>query len=406
VLDGEWGRDHCGGPYFDHSWSTNPRYKLSLASEGAAFINLSLPDSRFCCSDVDTLAFHVLKCTEYPLRFEKNDVVAKTSYVITNSVSYDGTFSAGDYWLVPSSYVAGKVGRFLLRIFSTAAFVIRHEDIRGHWHEASHAVYLTGSGEYQNGEDNAQFRLTFPGNAATDGSGQSGKVLIKLHTPETEELSLALFLIDNQSGTRVIGPVPESQVISRSKFLISNTVYLECYIPANGHDYTILTCVNPENSTTNIQVTVWSTIQKFNFTPFPMWKKKVIDCEWNASGPYQHATNNPQVELTTSIPNQTFVVRVMVSGCQDPSIVFFVVGNRDRCGEGLKGRIPDERVLARSTYVRFDSVVKDFTVGSVPLNSYLIIPNLLPPGSRGTCRIIVSSLTDEYRVRLLHSSEE
>jgi hypothetical protein len=401
VIDGEWGAQFCGGPYFDPTWVHNPRYKLDMAGAGAVFINLGLPDSRFTDSDVETLAFHVLKSDTYPIRFDKDAVVAKTSYVITTSVSFDGTFSEGSYWLVPSTYVPGRAGKFIIRMFSLAPFVIRHENIKGHWSESSHSSYIESSGEYQSGEDNMQYALEFPGNLVTDGSGESGKVLIKLHTPETDQLSLALFLVDSSDRARLLGPIPEDKVIARSKFLISNTVYLEAYIPANASRYTIVTCLNPEHSQAKFTVTVWSSIHKFNVVPLPFWKKKTVACSWESSGAYQETARNPQVELITAQPNQIFAVKMEVMDCVDPSIVFFVVGNRDRVGEGLRGKIPDERVVARSTYLRYGSVVKDFTIGAVPLNSYLIVPCLQPPGSKGRCTITVSCISDDFTVRLL-----
>lgn len=401
VLEGEWGADFCGGPYFDPTWVHNPRYKLDMSGSGAIFVNLSLPDSRFTDSDVETLAFHVLRSDAYPIRFDKEAVVAKTSYVITTSVSFDGTFSEGSYWLVPSTYVPGRAGKFFIRIFSMAPFMIRHENIKGHWSETSHSSIIENSGEYQSGEDNMQYALEFPNNAVTDGSGESGKVLIKLHTPDTDQLSLALFLVDSSDRARLLGPIPEDRVIARSKFLISNTVYLEAYIPANASRYTIVTCVNPEHSQAKFSLTVWSSIHKYNVVPLPFWKKKFVTCAWESSGAYQETSRNPQIELITAQANQTFAIKMEVSNCSDPSIVFFVVGNRDRVGEGLRGKIPDERVVARSTYLRYTSVVKDFTIGAVPLNSYLIVPCLQPPGLRGNCTITVSCVSDDFTVRLL-----
>ena len=403
ILEGEWTRSTAGGPYFDASWCYNPRYSLAVTESGPVFINVCLPDSRFTTSDVDTIAFHVVKSDHFPVRFDKDQLVAKTSYVITNSVSYDGALEEGKFWIVPSSYAAGKLGRFFVRIFSTSSFVIRHEELRLHWNQRTIETKVENSGEYQNGEDNLQFSLEFPENQG-EGDGREGRVTLKLYTPETEQLSLALFLVDSTASItkgRVIGPIPEDQIIARSKFLISNTVYLEFYVPPRAGKYTVVTCVNPERSWANVEVTAWSSIQKFSFTEIPLWKKKQVVSEWTSSGGYQDTTRNPVFELITTIPNATFVVRLQVSGCTDPSIVFFVVNNRGRQGESLRGRIPDDRIICRSTYLRSDSVVKEFPTGAFPLDSYLIVPCLQPPGMKGTCVITVSCHLDDFSLRLL-----
>jgi hypothetical protein len=407
ILECEWTRGTAGGPYFDASWCYNPRYSLALNESGPVFINLCLPDSRFASSDVDTLAFHVVKSEHFPVRFDKDQLVAKTSYVITNSVSYDGAMEEGKYWIVPSSYTAGKLSRFFLRVFSTSAFIIRHEELRLHWNQRTISTKVENSGEYQNGEDNLQFLLEFPENEV-DGQGKEGRVILKLHTPETEQLSLALFLVDSTGSAtkgRVIGPIPEDSIIARSKFLISNTIYLEFFVPPRAGKYTVVTCVNPERSWADVEVTAWSSIQKFSFTEIPIWKKKQVVADWTSSGSYQDTTRNPVFELITTIPNTTFVIRVQVSGCNDPSIVFFVVNNKGRQGESIRGRIPDDRILCRSAYIRGDSVVKEFPTGAFPPDSYLIVPCLQPPGMKGQCVLSVSCYLDDFTLKVISRGE-
>lgn len=408
ILECEWTKTTAGGPYFDAMWCYNPRYSLILNEDGPIFVNLCLPDIRFDSSDVDTLAFHIVKSEHFPVKFDKDQLVAKTSYVITNSVSYDGTLAAGKYWIVPSSYTAGKLSRFFVRVFSTSSFIMRHEELRLHWNQETLTAKAECSGEYQNGEDNLQFLLEFPENEV-DGKGKEGRVILKMFTPETEQLSLALFLVDTTSSVtkgRVIGPIPEEHVIARSKFLISNTVYLEFFVPPRAGKYTVVTCVNPERSWADIELTCWSSIQKFSFTKVPMWKKKEVVAEWTSSGGYQDTARNPVFELITTIPNTTFVIRAQVSGCNDPSIVFFVVGNKGRQGESIRGRIPDDRIICRSAYIRGNSVVKEFPTGQFPLDSYLIVPCLQPPGTKGQCSITVSCVLDDFTLKVISRGDQ
>lgn len=397
MLEGEWTKATAGGPYFEQSWNCNPRFKLSLHSRGSVFLNVCVPDSRFNTSEADTLAFHVFKTGYYPIRFDKDNLVASTSYVITNSVSYDGLFAEGDYWVVPSSYVPGRTSRFFVRVFSAAAFTVRHEDPRAYWKEQTFSTFVESSGEYQNGEDNPQYLLSIPEES------DPCRILVKMFTPDSEQLSVALFLCQNATPSRMLGAIPEEAIVAKSKFLINNSVMLEAYIPTSTKtNYVIVPCVNPERTATNVQLTVWCSNQRFTVKELPMWKRKRVKVDWAASGGYQDTTNNPQIELITPLPNTTFVIKVQVTGCNDPSLVFFVVANRGRVGKALRGRIPDEMVVAKSTYIRADSVVHEFTNGPHPCDSYIIVPCLQPPGSRGKCLITVSCASEDF---MLHAIE-
>lgn len=436
LLEGAWNRLSSGGPYFEQSWSNNPRYRLSLTARGAVFINLSLPDTRFVTSDCDTLAFHVIRGDYYPIRFDKENLVAKTSYVITNSVSFDGVFDEGDYWIIPSTYVVGRMGKYMLRVFSSTPFVLRHEDIGMYWKQHEEERIVECSGEYQNGEDNLQLALTLPPGA--DPPNVAGtKLLVRMHTPEDEQLSLALFLCDGRIGgavtaatvgvppadsndaataagiissrSRIVGPIPDESVLVKSKFLISNTVFLDAFLPAKtaatttsdrSESLVVVPCINPERTKCKVRLTFWCSNPRFGVRELPLWKRKTVVCQWTASGPYQDADNNPQIELVTPIPNMVFVIKVAVENCSDPSLIFFVVNNKGRVGEPIRGRISDAKIVMKSTFIRFDSILKDFHNGANPSDSYLIVPCLLPVGSQGRCVVTVSSVSDDFQ---LHS---
>jgi hypothetical protein len=401
ILEGEWNRASAGGPSFEASWHTNPRYKLTPSGMGHFFITLSLPDPRFTASDVDTLAFHVLRSDTYPLRFD--NVVAKTNYVITTSVSFEGVFSAdGDMWIVPSSYMTGKLGRFFLRVVGSAPFSVSYEPMTRYWLQRTETVLIESSGEYQNGEDNPQFAVQIPADT------HPSKLLVQLYTPDTEQLSLALFLCMNAANTksRLLGPVPEDQVLAKSKFVIGNTVSLETVVAGGDTTFIVLPYVSPEGTTAKLQFRFWCSHPKFELTPLPSWRRKVVECEWQRSGGYQDCAGNPQIELLTPIPNQVFLIRVHAIGATDPSLIFFVADNHGHIGDAMSGRIPDDGVLSKSTYIRHHTAIREFRNGARPRDSYVIVPCLQPPGSRAKCVVTVSSPTEDFQLRLLHAAQD
>jgi hypothetical protein len=392
LIEGSWTPATAGGAYFDPAWTENPRYKLTLTERGKLFLNLSLPDERFNDSGLDALAFHVFRSSTYPVKYDKEALIAKTSYVITNSVSYDGVFEEGDYWIVPSTYAAGKTGNFLIKIFSTSPFIIRHENLRSYWKFREEVIDVESSGEYQNGEDNPQLALS-----VAQGE-QPAKVLIRLHVPQSEQLNLALFLVHNPRPGRVLGPIPEENIMARSKFVISNTVSLEVLLPGGNTNYVIVPCINPEGTSTRAVFSIWSAQADVTVERLPLWFKKSVTCIFESSAGYQDSTNNPQLELITPIPNQTFVVSMTVTQCSDPSLTFFIVNNRGRTGEGIRGKIPDEKIVCKAPYVRYHAVIKDFSNGPNPADSYIIVPSLQPPGSSGRCIITVTSDSEVFQL--------
>eukprot|EP00672_Neobodo_designis_P028569 CAMPEP_0174853814 /NCGR_PEP_ID=MMETSP1114-20130205/29585_1 /TAXON_ID=312471 /ORGANISM="Neobodo designis, Strain CCAP 1951/1" /LENGTH=928 /DNA_ID=CAMNT_0016088481 /DNA_START=24 /DNA_END=2810 /DNA_ORIENTATION=- len=396
IVEGEWNRTCAGGPYFEPSWHTNPRYKLAVGANGHFFVTLSLPDSRFTVSDVDTLAFHLIRSDTYPLKFD--NVLGKTNYVITSSVSYEGMFSAdGDIWIVPSSYVTGALGRYLLRVVGSVPFSLSHEPIQRYWTQCTETVDVLSSGEYQNGEDNPQFAIQIPADT------RPARLMVQLFTPETEQLSLALFLCMSPSTrpVRLLGPVPEDRVLAKSKFVIGNTVSLEASPAGGDSPLLVLPYVSPEGTAAKLQFRFWCSNPLFKVVPLPEWRRKVVECEWDRSGGYQETAQNPQIELTTPIPNQVFVVRVHAVGASDPSLIFFVVNNHGRVGDALEGRIADDSIVAKSTYIRHHTAIKEFNNGLRPKDSYVIVPCLQPPGTSAKCVVTVSSQTEDFGLRLL-----
>jgi hypothetical protein len=402
LLEGEWTRSTSGGPYFEPTWSTNPRYKLSMTTRGQAFVSLSVPDTRFHDSEVDTLAFHILNGDYFPVRYDKDNVTAKTSYVITNAVSYDGVLNEGDYWVVPSSYVMGQMGRFIVRVFASVPFAVSHERQNKYWKQCDELCRVECSGEYQNGEDNPQFALTIPSDVAP------ARLLVQMHTPETEQLSMALFLCQNGNSRlseRVLGSIPDDSVVCKSRFIISNTVTLDTKIPGGSEPFIVVPCISPEKTSANVRFTFWCSHPKFSVKALPLWRKKTLEVEWERSGGYQETERNPQLELLTPIPNQTFVVRMEVISTSDPSSIFFVVRNQGRQGDGISGHIDDDAIVCKSTYVRHHTVVKEFSNGARPCDSYIIVPCLQPPGSKAKCIITVTSLSEDFQLREVHPPE-
>ncbi|KAJ9467877.1 Calpain-type cysteine protease ADL1 [Diplonema papillatum] len=371
LIPGEWSAATAGGPYFEQTWGINPRFKLNVQKTGNFFINLFVPDRRFSNVYIDTMAFHLLKADYYPITYDKDNVVVKTPYLITDSVSYEGTLEQGIYWLVPSTYVAGKVGAYYARIMADTPFVVQHEKAENYWREAVATSKWTSSGEYQNGEDHPQFELCI------QESPDPARLLITVDLEQNDDHCIVVFVCAGD-GSRVLGAIPDDRVLVKSKYLIGSTVQLSCMLPGGDIRYVIVPCLQPEGSRSSCTVTVLCSVPKVTLNELPMWSQKEAAGKWEKSSTYQDATGNPQFELVCPVPGQQFVVKLEVSGHDDPSILFFIIANGDQYGKGLSGLIPESSIVCTSTYIRARAIVKDFK--ATDSGSFIIVPTLQPPG--------------------------
>eukprot|EP00759_Apiculatamorpha_spiralis_P037670 PhF_6_TR37471/c0_g1_i1/m.55178 len=392
-FDGKWDRTSAGGPYFERSWERNPRYRLRLEERSNVFIHLSLPDKRYFKSDVDTIAFHVFRTDYFPVKYDKENVSAKTSYVVTNAVSFEGTLEAGEHWIVPSTYVPAKMAPYILRVVSKAAFSVSPEPMDKYWKETNITTQVESSGLFQCGEDTPQFLLQLPAR------GRPTRVVMRMIVPESDEYNMIFFVCVPQksSATRMLGMIAEDSIVTKSKFLTTGCLQFECQLPGTSTPYIIVPNIQPEKVRATMRLSFWCSDPEYSVKEVPLWKGKVATGEWTSSGAYQDAAHNPQYELIPSAPNQTFVIKMTISGCNDPSIIFFVVNNRGRQGIGLKGPIADSKVATKSVYLRGDVVMKEFCVEGNPSDSYIIVPCLQPPGSAGKCSITVSCENEDYQ---------
>eukprot|EP01006_Ploeotia_vitrea_P031037 TRINITY_DN63362_c0_g1_i1.p1 TRINITY_DN63362_c0_g1~~TRINITY_DN63362_c0_g1_i1.p1 ORF type:complete len:938 (+),score=61.09 TRINITY_DN63362_c0_g1_i1:28-2841(+) len=397
LVEGQWDKKTAGGPLFDNTWCFNPHYKLRIDHSGPFFIHMSLPDTRFLHCEVDTISFHMLKSDYYPLKYELDNVAAKTDYVITDNVFYEGYVEQGQYWLVPSTYQEGKMSPYFLRLFSTSSFTILQEPIDPYWKEITVMSKWYSSGEYQSGEDNPQFSLHLP--TATNTAGEAvvntHHLVITLTVDDGPEYSVVFFICSDDGDGRLLGTIPDDQVVVKSKYLISNTVRLQTSLPSGGK-YTVVACLQPEKSVSRCSMSFWCTCTDFSVVEMPLWKKKEIKTEWQCAGQYQTADGHPQVELVVAIPMK-IIIKMSVDMCNDPTILFFLVDNSDNVGCAMKGVVPNHKILTKSSFVQGDSVLKQYTI-TKPLSSYLIVPNLQPPGSRGRCTISVSASCDDFQL--------
>ena len=444
LVAGEWDHASAGGPYFEQTWSQNARYKLTVQKQGRVFINLSIPDKRFARSDIDTMAFHVLKADYFPVGYDKDNVVIKTPYLVTNSVSFEGELDHGTYWLVPSTYIAGKTGSFNVRILSEAPFTVQRERLEKYWREESVRSKWAHAGEYQSGEDHPQFELCIAP------SPEPARVLISVDGSPHDDHCLVVFVCAGTAkGKRMLGSLEDSCIMAKSKYLIGSSVQLECQLPGGDTPYVIVPCLQPEGSCSMCKLQVLCSVPTFSLTELRMWSKKEASALWSKSSTYQDATGNPQFELVCPIEKQEFVVKLEVTGHDDPSILFFVVDNNGRQSKGLSGLIPESQILCtrsvcashppghcgscfsrllvvcsstqppHSTYIRGSSISKDFVLPSPPSDSYIIVPMLQPPGmlllqrchpppparhrlccagSAANCKITVSCPSDDYQL--------
>ena len=424
VLEGHWDRNSAGGPFFEPTWYRNPHYRLIMPMRSQVLVHLALPDDRFSPQeDVSTIGLHVIQSQTYPLRLEKDDVVARTSYVISNSVCLDSevepAVEGSALWIVPSAYTPNRMSRYFLRVSSDVPFTVSHEALTTYWKQHSFNTRVEKSGEYQNGEDNVQYAITLPpANIPT-------RFFAQMHTPEKDQCSLALFLCDGSTAMktargettedpsrvvapkqqqRLLGPVPEREILGKSRFVISNCVHLEANVPsgaaAGGSHLVLLTCVYPEQTTTPLRINVFSSQPKFVVSELPFWKQQRIATRWTRSGGFQEVARNPQIEVTGVLPNQTLLIRCQAVGAVDPSIIFFVVKNSGRVGEALPlKRIDDDDVHCKSIFIRHHTATRELVVGPKPCDSYIIVPCLQPAGSQGECVITVSSIFETFVVR-------
>ncbi|KEG14644.1 calpain-like cysteine peptidase [Trypanosoma grayi] len=413
VLEGEWDQNSAGGSCFEHHWHLNPHYRLKITQKSPFFINLAVPDTRFTPTDVESLAIHILQNKHFPVRYKHDteQIVAATSYVVTDSISFEGIVRAGDnYWVVPSSHTGGVMGKFFLRIFSRSGFIIWKEELSYHWNTMTYGDTVECSGDYGAGDDNAQLSLSFDsGSAFGNDETRKGVLVMKVRASDSGEVALGMFLVMStmveDRPSRSVGVLSEESIVASSSFVVDDCVYLEAEV-SPFQTYTLVVCVNPVGSRAKLDFTIWSSLSAPRLTPLPVWEKKIVSVSWpQGSGSYYEVTRNPQVEIYPAKVHSTLVIRMQVRECSytDPAIVFFVLANDGRQGEGIKGQIPADRVVVRSQYVRHHTVQCELQVVE-PMDSLLVIPCLQPAGSLGDCTISVATESGDVTVRVLSTS--
>ncbi|RNF16762.1 calpain-like cysteine peptidase [Trypanosoma conorhini] len=410
VINDEWDRNSAGGSCYGNHWHLNPHYRLKITQESPFFINLAVPDIRFTTTDIDSLALHIVQHKQYPVRYghDSENIVVATKYVLTDSLSFEGIIKGGDdYWVIPSSHTGGVMGKFLLRIFSQSGFIIWKEDSSYHWNTLTYSNTIENSGEYRTGEDNEQVVLSFTSNTNVGNLGsKTGSLVVKARAPDSEEIALGMFLVKTtlveDKPSRSVGVLPEESIVAASPFIVDDAVYLEADV-APGERYTLVTCAHPAGSRARLEFTMWSSLPSPQLIPLPVWSKKTVTVSWPyGSGSYYEVTRNPQVEIYPARMLDTFVIRMQVVDCsyKDPAIVFFVLANDGRQGEGIKGQIPADRVVVRSQYVRHHVVQCELLI-TEPMDSLLVLPCLQPAGSFGECRISVATESGDFMIRVL-----
>ncbi|ORC90874.1 calpain-like cysteine peptidase [Trypanosoma theileri] len=413
IIEGEWDRDSAGGSCFGYRWHINPHYRLKFTHDSSLFINLAVPDTRFNPTDIESLGLHIVEKKRYPLRYaqETEQVIASTKYVYTDSISFEGNLQAGDnYWVVPSSHMGGVFGKFLIRLFSTSSFLVWKENLSFHWNTIEFKETVECSGEYRAGDDNAQVALRFPYSDINGGRNSEGEaIFVKVHTVDATDTVLGIFLVKStmikDRPSRYVGALRDESILASSNLTMGDCVYLEATVTP-GEVYTLIVCVNPEGSRAKLEYTIWSSLQTPEIIPLPVWEKKIVSISWpEGSGSYYEATRNPQVEMFPVNTHDTIVIRMQITECSynAPAIVFFVLANDGRQGEGIKGQIPADRVIIRSQYVRHHAVQCELRLKN-PMDSLLIIPSLQPAGSIGSGTISVSTESGDFTVRLLSTS--
>ncbi|ESL09063.1 calpain-like cysteine peptidase [Trypanosoma rangeli SC58] len=410
VINDEWDRKSAGGSCHGNNWHINPHYRLKITQESPFLINLAVPDTRFTPTDVDSLALHIIQHKQYPVRYgnDGEHAVVATQYVLTDSLSFEGIMKGGDdYWVIPSSHTGGVMGKFILRIFSQSGFIIWKEDPSHHWNILTYTDTVECSGEYRTGDDNDQVVLSFNPNTNTGNLGSKTRSLVvKVRAPEGVQIALGTFLMKttlvDDKPSRSVGVLREESIVASSPFVLDEAVYLEAEV-LPGDMYTLVTCVHPAGSQARLEFTIWSSLPSPQLIPLPVWSKKSVTLTWpQGSGSYYEVTRNPQVEIYPAKMLDTFVIRMQIVDCsyKDPAIVFFVLANDGRQGEGIKGQIPADRVVVRSQYVRHHVVQCELLI-TEPMDSLLVVPCLQPAGSFGECTISVATESGEFMVRIL-----
>ncbi|KAH9579955.1 Peptidase C2 [Trypanosoma melophagium] len=413
IIEGEWDKDSAGGSCFGYQWHLNPHYRLKFTHNSSFFINLAVPDTRFTPTDIESLALHIVEKKRYPLRYaqETEQSIASTKYVYTDSISFEGYLKAGDnYWVIPSSHMGGVFGKFLIRIFCNSSFLVWKEDLSYYWNTIKYSETVECSGEYRTGDDNAQIALRFPNSDNYENrTSEDEAVFVKVHAIDTTDTILGIFLVKSimikDRPSRYVGVLRDGSILASSDLTMGDCVYLEATITP-GEFYTLVVCVTPEGSHAKLDFTIWSSLQALQIIPLPVWEKKTVAISWpDGSGSYYEATRNPQVEIFPVNIYDTIVIRMQITECSynAPAIVFFVLANDGRQGEGIKGHIPADRVLVRSQYVRHNVVQGEIQLKN-PTDSLLVIPSLQPAGSFGSGTISVSTESGDFTVRVLSTS--
>lgn len=434
IVESEWLPSTAGGPYFASTWGNNPHFRMTLVEKSSVFVNLTLPDERFSGTAADAVCFHIIRANMkdvgYVIKFAPEDVAGSTEYVITDSVSFQSQLDAGDYWIIPSTYIPGQCSRFFLRVFSSGPLVLSKEVEAGYLTRKVVAVDVSSSGEYCRGEENPQLEIHLPKR-----QGVRGRILIKLQIEEVEvakeptdeqlassrqpskaevvSKAIAMFLLykpDISSGRRHVGSIPESAIVAQSKYIINDHVFLEAVIPEGhkGDHFTLVGCIAPKGTNALLSFTVFSTFPSISVTEMKPWPKRSATVRWNNSAPYLSLSNrNPQIELVAAdSANPTYVIKMEVEDVTDPTIGFIIVENYDNLGQALTGMdtLPEGRIVAKSHYIRHSTTIVETTLpppGRMMCRSYIIVPYLQPAGSSGTCTITASTPAGGFSLREL-----
>lgn len=435
IAGGQWTCKASGGNLRNARWYSNPHFRFRVDSQAPCYINLSLADSRFRTEDSDAISFQILRCSRYPIVCPESDssgstIIYKPKYYHTDSLSFEGVLEPGDdYWIVPNTLSGGKIAAFYLRIASPSAFIVSEESLRDHWHLQTVECDLGDAGELQFGEGSAQVSVSF-GEATnrTDssrfpviGGKEEGKLIVEASriALEGEEegllelggqppapLAIIVTRCDNDDLTRISGDLSQHSVVTRAPFKQGEFVNVEASVSA-GDRFMVACCVLESEQRASvrkpIQFHLWSSIPMNQVAPLPPWECSTVNVEWACSGSNFHTANNPQIEVYPVHAGERLVARMRVtefSGDGLPVITLFGIMNSGRLGEGVRGLIPSDRIVARSPYVRSEWVQCQITIER-DADSLLLMPCLQPVGSRGQCTVEVFSDLGRASVRVL-----
>lgn len=443
IVQGAWKCKSAGGHVKSERWYSNPHMHFQVNKKGPCLINLSVPDSRFRKNSIGAIAFHVLRCSQFPILFpekeeighaneeEKEVVVFNPKYFFTESLFFEGVLEAGNYWIIPSTYTAAMCSSFSLRICCISSFTISEENLRDHWYDTTVTCDVGTAGEIQFGESTAQVSIAFShdkqklllSNRSSDTFKRSpekcGTIIVKAAPFLTEEKSsesvskvsdssIALALLESTPQgelSRASGPLNESTVVAKTSFRQSSFVYVDANI-SWGDRFHIICSAEARRENLAVHFHVWSTIPVDRLTSLPPWSKQSVVVDWpNGSGSYYHATNNPQVEVYGKLQKERMVVRMTMEECDcegSSAITFFAICNRGRLGGGLQGLVPLERIITQSPYVHHHWVQCEIRIKE-EIDSVLLMPCLQPLGSKGKCLMEIYSESGNISVRVLSS---